>query len=115
MVHYKMELQNTKEEGSKISEYLLKIKKLIDSLNYSGCPISEGDHITCILFGLTPEYNVVVVTITTKKGDNFVTKVGYMLLTHEKMLEQQSSVVESFSASVTNYRRQPNGGQSFFS
>lgn len=115
IVHYEMELQNTKKEGSKMYDYLLKIKKLVDSLNYSDCPTSERDHITCVLFGLTPKYNVVVVTVTAKKEDFSITEVGSLLLTHEKMLEQQSGVVESFSANFADYRRMPNEGQKFFS
>lgn len=51
--------------------------------------------------------------ITAKKEDIFATKVGSLSLTHEKMFELQSNVVESFYANVTDYKRKPNNGQRY--
>lgn len=65
VLQYKLQLQTTKKGGDKMSEYLLKIKKLVDCLNYSGCIVFEDDHITYVLSSLGPEYNAVVVMVTT--------------------------------------------------
>ncbi|KAF7831612.1 Retrovirus-related Pol polyprotein from transposon TNT 1-94 [Senna tora] len=45
-------LRNTKKGSSTMSEYLLKIKKIVDSLTAIGSPISTHDHIESIFDGL---------------------------------------------------------------
>lgn len=64
MLHYKLALKTLRKGSNKVFVYLLKIKKLVDCLNYSGFLVSEDDHITHILAGLGPDYNPLAVTVT---------------------------------------------------
>lgn len=47
-----------------MTEYLLKMKAIIDSLASSGQKIFEEDQILHILCGLGPKYNALVVSLT---------------------------------------------------
>lgn len=51
------ELKSTKKGTRSMSEYLLQIKAIVDSLVAIGDPILEQDHIDVILDGLPEEYN----------------------------------------------------------
>lgn len=87
MLQYKIELQTIKKGSSKITEYLLKIKKLVDCLTYSGCLLSKEDHIAYILSNLNPDYNALVLSVTSKKNSYSISETSSLLLTNEKLLE----------------------------
>lgn len=62
-----------------ISEYLLKLKNLIDALRYAGYIFTVNDHIMYILFGLGLEYDLFVMTVTSKirKIDAYIQLVNF--------------------------------------
>ena len=49
MKQLKIQLKAIRKQGMTTSEYLLKIKKLVDSLAAVGAPLSVDDHIEVIL------------------------------------------------------------------
>lgn len=89
-----------KKGSLKVADYLLRIKKLVDALTYFGSLVSEEDHITYILSGLGLDYNALVVSVTSKKECYSVAEIPSLLLTNEKLLEQQAAQLgENFSGS----------------
>lgn len=66
VLYYKNQLQSLKKGGSSMSEYLLKLKNLIDVLSYAGHTISEENQILQILSGLGSDFNPIMMTITVK-------------------------------------------------
>ncbi|KAK2644665.1 hypothetical protein Ddye_019860 [Dipteronia dyeriana] len=65
-MHY--EIQNTKKDNLSISEFVLKMKNLIESLAAAGQPLSKEELISQVLGGVDLEYDTVVVTITARQG-----------------------------------------------
>lgn len=57
-MQYKMELSNFKKGGLSVTEYLLKIKGLVDALGYAGYVVSTDDHIMHILSRLGIEFEI---------------------------------------------------------
>lgn len=57
------ELKNTKKESRSISEYLLRIKAIVDSLKAIGDTVSENEHVDAILEGLPQDYSSLVMMI----------------------------------------------------
>uniref|UniRef100_A0A803Q9R6 Uncharacterized protein n=1 Tax=Cannabis sativa TaxID=3483 RepID=A0A803Q9R6_CANSA len=71
---YKTQFRNTKMIGS-LSDYLLKIKGIVDRLATIGHAQTAQDHIEAIFNGLPPECDVFVTSITTRKETYTVAEV----------------------------------------
>uniref|UniRef100_A0A803PXS9 Integrase catalytic domain-containing protein n=1 Tax=Cannabis sativa TaxID=3483 RepID=A0A803PXS9_CANSA len=72
-------LQSTKKGSMSIDEYFLKMKKYADSLAAADHPISDEDLILYILGGLGPEYESVVVNLTSRTNQLTLQEVQFML------------------------------------
>ena len=56
---------STPSKGSTpVSEYLLRIKALVNSLVFIGCMVLDFEHIAVILGGLSIEYDELVTSVT---------------------------------------------------
>lgn len=80
-----------KKGSLKVAEYLIRINRLVDALTYSGLCLSKEDHILYILSGLGSDYNALVVLVTSKKESYTIAEISSLLLTNEKLLEQQAA------------------------
>lgn len=91
IMHYKIELNNLKKGGSSMTEYLLKIKNLVDALDYAGHVVSVNDHIMHVMSGLGIDYDPFVMTVNAKMGKSdaySISEIRSLLLTFEKRLER---------------------------
>lgn len=66
------------------TEYLLKLKKIVDSLPFVGSPISEADHIEAIFEGLPEEYIGFIVSITSRSDPYILSMKLKAFLLHKK-------------------------------
>ncbi|PNX79394.1 retrovirus-related Pol polyprotein from transposon TNT 1-94 [Trifolium pratense] len=93
---YASELNNImKKDTESISEYLLRIKILIDSLDFAGRSVNLQEHVNVILGGLPKEYDASVTLINNEllSADPFsVDDIEYMLLASEVCIEKKSKV-----------------------
>lgn len=115
---FRSELKNMKKGSRTISEYLLQIRALIESLHAIGDPVTDQDHIDTILDGLPEEYNSLVMMIYVKGDSSTVDDSDALLLMQDAQFEkfrqelpspsisvnvaQASSLQESFSANDFN-------------
>ena len=100
---FRSELRNTKKNDKTISEYLLRIKVLIDSLLSVGDPVSVQEHIDVILDGLPEEYDSFITSITSRLEPYTVAELESLLLAHESRLEKHAKFVsDAFSANVAH-------------
>ena len=60
-----------KKDGS-TSEFLLKVKKIVDSLAAIRAPVSGEEHIEVILDGLGREYVAFITSVVSRKEPYFV-------------------------------------------
>ena len=89
----KRQLQNTQKGNLSISDYLLKIKKVVDELSTVGHSVEECDQITHILDGLLEEYDPVVMNIVAANLSDHVS-VAYvhgLLLNMEMRISRHRS------------------------
>nr|KYP38123.1 hypothetical protein KK1_040641 [Cajanus cajan] len=83
-----MQLKGIKKSTS-LSEYLLSIKKIVDTLAFVDSPIDSFEHISIILVGLPSEYNPLVTSIISRTDPYTVTEIETLLATLENRLERQ--------------------------
>ncbi|KAF7823268.1 Retrovirus-related Pol polyprotein from transposon TNT 1-94 [Senna tora] len=96
----KNDLRSIKKGSSSMSDFLLKIKKLVDSLGAIGSPISTHDHIESIFDGLDREYESFMTSFSMRKEEYSVTEIEALLLSQEARIEKLKKVVDNVSASM---------------
>ncbi|KAL5779198.1 hypothetical protein ACOSQ2_009935 [Xanthoceras sorbifolium] len=69
IMHLRSQLQLTKKGAMKISEYIVKIKGIINALMATGQVLTEQDLVAYVLGGLGLEFDPVVCSITSKKEE----------------------------------------------
>lgn len=94
------ELKNTKKANRSISEYLLRIKSIINSLVASGDSISDQDHIDSILEGLPEEYNPFVMMVYGRIDPPSVDAIEALLLVQEAQLDKFRQELATSNVSV---------------
>ena len=87
VMQYKLLLQTFKKNSLPMCDYLGKIKSYCDFLGSAGCRILDEDQILHILSGLGPEYDPVMVTISSSADRWTVPDVAALLLSFETRLE----------------------------
>ena len=88
MRQLKIQLKSIKEEGNSASKYLLKIKKIVDSLAAIGAPISTEEQIEVILDGLNEDYNTLITAILARSQPFSINELKALLMAQEEMLER---------------------------
>ncbi|KAK2640223.1 hypothetical protein Ddye_028018 [Dipteronia dyeriana] len=66
VLQLKHQLQNTKKGDSSISDFVLKIKTIGDSLKVAGQNVSDNDLLLSVLHGVGHEYDSVVTVVTSQ-------------------------------------------------
>ncbi|KAL5761085.1 hypothetical protein ACOSQ2_019923 [Xanthoceras sorbifolium] len=98
------QLHHTKKGSLSISEHILKIKIIADCLIAAGQPISDRDLLMNVLEGLSNEFDVVVVNITSMQSTISVQEAQFVLMSYEAGLNQQaSSASMNITGASANY------------
>ncbi|MCI19265.1 retrovirus-related Pol polyprotein from transposon TNT 1-103, partial [Trifolium medium] len=82
------ELRNTKKLARSVSEYLLRIKSIVNSLTAVGDVVSEQEQVNAILEGLPEEYNSFVMMVYSRSDSPNVEDVEALLLLQEAQFEK---------------------------
>ncbi|KAF7801722.1 Retrovirus-related Pol polyprotein from transposon TNT 1-94 [Senna tora] len=98
------DLRSIKKSGLEMDEFLLKIKKIVDSLAAIGSPISEHEHIEIVLDALPSDYEGFVTSFSMKSDILSITEVESLLLTQEARLEAIRGSNDNISANVAQTR-----------
>lgn len=94
------ELKNTKKGTRSISEYVLRIKAISDSLIAIGETVSEQDQVDTILDGLPEDYGPFVMMIYRRSESPSVADVESLLLVQEAQFEKFKTELSTGSVSV---------------
>lgn len=100
MHQLRSELKNVKKGTQSISEYLLKIKAIVDALVAIGDPISDQDHIDAVLEGLPEEYSPFVMMIYSRIDPPSIHDIESLLMVQEVQLEKFKHDLSSGSVSA---------------
>lgn len=63
-----------------MNDYLLKVKRIVDSLFSICSPITPADHIEAILEGLPQEYDAFIVSVTSRTDPYSVLEIESLLV-----------------------------------
>ena len=91
ILYLRTQIQTTKKGSSTIHEYYSKMKTLLNSLRAAGNSMNDDDFIICVLAGLGPEYDLVVININSIQESPSILEVYGMLLSQENRTEQNLS------------------------
>ncbi|KAF7840881.1 Retrovirus-related Pol polyprotein from transposon TNT 1-94 [Senna tora] len=95
------QFRSTKKGSLGMSEYLLKMKKVVDALASINSPVSEWDHIQTIFDGLPSEYEGFITSLSLKSKRFTVPQIEAHLLAQEARLEKSKiESGETISANV---------------
>lgn len=94
------DLKNTKKGSQSISEHVLKIKNIVNSLLTIGETVSEQDQVDAILEGLPEEYNHSVMMVYARVDSTTVADVESLLLIQESQFEKFKVELNPGSVSV---------------
>jgi len=101
----KVQLRQPKNNKT-IANYLLDIKKIVDTLLAVGSPITTEDHIEAILDGLPEEFDGFVTSLTSRLDPYTVEDVEALLLAQEERLEkhrlQEQHMVQAHMTSTSD-------------
>ena len=84
----KTQLKSINNEGSSIVDYVLKIKKVVDSLDAIGAHVSIEENVEVILDGLPEDYCHLITTVLSRTVPYLVDKLEALLMAHEERLEK---------------------------
>ncbi|KAF7839048.1 Retrovirus-related Pol polyprotein from transposon TNT 1-94 [Senna tora] len=96
----KNDLRSIKKGSTSMSDFLLKVKKIVDSLGAIGSPISTHDHIESIFDGLDREYESFMTSFSMHKEEYSVTEIEALLLSQEARIDKLKKVVDNVSANM---------------
>ncbi|KAJ4722439.1 Retrovirus-related Pol polyprotein from transposon TNT 1-94 [Melia azedarach] len=85
------EIHNTKKDGMSVNDYYLKMKSLVEDLRCAGNEVSEEEHVMFLMEGLGPEYDPVVVNITSRERKLPLQEIYSVLVSHENRIERNLS------------------------
>ncbi|KAG6504484.1 hypothetical protein ZIOFF_036817 [Zingiber officinale] len=85
-MHLRSQLQTIQKGALTVVEYLQNINKMVDTLAAAGQRISDDDLIFHVLGDLGPEYESLVITLTTRSDTTSFDDMVGMLLSHEYRL-----------------------------
>ncbi|MFQ6656608.1 hypothetical protein Gotur_026642, partial [Gossypium turneri] len=99
LMFYRRTLHSQRKGEMSMKDFLVKIKSCCDHLASCGEIISEHEHITAILNGLSPDYEFVITIVTSSQVPYTVQGVVSMLLDAEARQQLVSTEISS-SANV---------------
>ncbi|KAL5800685.1 hypothetical protein ACOSQ3_032317 [Xanthoceras sorbifolium] len=87
IMQIRSQIQGTKKGSMTITECVLKLRTLADSLAAFGYPMSERDLLLSVLQGLGNEYDAYIVTITALQSTITVQDAQFLLMSYEARLD----------------------------
>ncbi|KAF7842167.1 Retrovirus-related Pol polyprotein from transposon TNT 1-94 [Senna tora] len=96
----KNDLRSIKKCSTSMLDFLLKIKKIVDSLGAIGSPISTHDHIESIFDRLDREYESFMTSFSMRKEEYSVTEIEALLLSQEARIDKLKKAVDNVSANM---------------
>lgn len=82
------ELRNTKKDDRSISEFIRRVKALVDALYSIGDPVSDQEQLDVILEGLPEEYNFPINLDSTRYDSSDLDELEALLLAQEVRLDR---------------------------
>ncbi|KAK6130602.1 hypothetical protein DH2020_035648 [Rehmannia glutinosa] len=88
VMHLRLLLQTTKKGDLSIEEYVLKMNSIASDIQSAGQSVPDDDLVLHILSGLGPEFESVIVNLTSQIDKLSLSEVQFALQTHEMRLKQ---------------------------
>lgn len=102
LMFYRRALHSQRKGELSMKDFLVKIKGCCDHLASYGKIISEHEHITAILNGLSPDYESIITIVTSSQVPYTVQGVTSMLLDAEARQQLVNTEISSFANMVSH-------------
>ncbi|RVW97157.1 Retrovirus-related Pol polyprotein from transposon TNT 1-94 [Vitis vinifera] len=102
VTQFKTQLHNTKKGDLSISDYLLKIRNVVDLLALVGHKISVKDHIDAIFEGLPQDYETFIISVNSRLDPYTVEEIEALLLAQESRIEKNIKIADLSTPSLAH-------------
>ncbi|RVX03711.1 Retrovirus-related Pol polyprotein from transposon RE1 [Vitis vinifera] len=102
VTQFKTQLHNTKKGDLSISDYLLKIRNVVDLLALVGHKISIKDHIDAIFEGLPQDYETFIISVNSRLDPYTVEEIEALLLAQESRIEKNIKIADLSTPSLAH-------------
>ncbi|KAK1577018.1 hypothetical protein Q3G72_018477 [Acer saccharum] len=114
----RQQLGNMKKGSSSVSEFVLKVKNVGNSLKSAGDSVTDRDLLLTVLNGVGNEFDAVVVMLTAQQNSISLNDAQYMLMIHEQRIEHLNPTAQvdpSPSANLATHNNNGGGGRRNYS
>ena len=113
VIQIRAQLTAAKKKGTPAADYFRNMKHLADTLAAIGQPLREEETVSYILAGLGPDYDALVISLTTRNDDITLDEVYSHLLAFEQRHEQHDvEIVLGTGGPSANFTGRQHGGHS---
>ena len=102
VTQFKTQLHNTKKGDLSITDYLLKIRNVVDLLTLVGHKSSIKDHIDAIFEGLPQDYETFTIYVNSRLDSYTVEEIEAFLLAQESRMEKNIKVADLSTPSLAH-------------
>lgn len=99
IIQLRSQLQTTRKGATGMAEFLFRMKNIANNLSLASHLVSEDDLLLYIMSALGPEYDSVVINVTTRQNALSLEEIQFLILNQEQRIEQQHNIM---AAEVTN-------------
>ncbi|XP_031274458.1 uncharacterized protein LOC116132914 [Pistacia vera] len=107
VLHFKNLLQTTEKDNLSVGDYVKKMKEIAEKLSASGMVIADEDLLQYVLDRLGPEFDAMVVNLTSRIGSKFdsfrLQEAQFLLQKYEIRLEKFNAIdLYNYSAHIAS-------------
>ena len=103
VTQFKTQLHNTKKGDLSITDYLLKIRNVVDLLTLVGHKSSIKDHIDAIFEGLPQDYETFIIYVNYRLDSYTVEEIEALLLAQESRMEKNIKIADLSTPSLAHF------------
>uniref|UniRef100_A0A0A9GRB5 Retrovirus-related Pol polyprotein from transposon TNT 1-94-like beta-barrel domain-containing protein n=1 Tax=Arundo donax TaxID=35708 RepID=A0A0A9GRB5_ARUDO len=104
-----MQLTTIQKKDMSIADYFNKVKRLADILSVVGKPLEDEKLTAYMMCGLSPEYDALVTSITTRVNQYTIADVYAYMLSYENRQEHNNTIVQISFANTASRNSERDG------
>lgn len=107
---FKTILQSIYKGRFSITEYVLKVKNVVDRLASIGHIISNSDHVEAMFDGLSRNNDTFIISVNSRLEPYTVEETESLLLAQEAMIVRHSKELDASFINIATHRKHHRGG-----
>ena len=103
MSQYETQLKNLKKNALTMTDYMLKIRELVNLLGMAGEKVTVKEHVASLFNGLNDDYENFITSFDLRNQINTVEEVESLLLAHEARIDQKNKSQEVKDSATSQF------------